>query len=45
MVHCKFLIIEEEGLKVLKVSVWATIQKYKGHGTIFCHPGSGRPIF
>ena len=38
----KFLIVEEEGLKVLNVSVWAMIQKYKRHGTISCLPGSVR---
>ena len=42
MVRYKFLIIEE-GLKVSKVSVWVTIQKYKRHGNISCLPGSCRP--
>ena len=36
-------ILKEEGLKVSKASIWATIQKYKRHGTIACLSGSGRP--
>ena len=44
MARYKFLIIvEEEGLKVSKASVRATIQKYKRHGTISCLPGSSLP--
>ena len=33
-----------EGYRIPKQTVWATIQKYKTHGTIFCLPGSGRPF-
>ena len=34
-------VLATEGLWVPKQTVWATIQKYKGHGTISCLPGSG----
>ena len=40
MVRYKFLIVEEEGLKVSKGSVWVTIVRYKGHGTNSCLLGS-----
>ena len=43
MIHYKFLIIGEKGLKVSKASAWAMIQKYERHGTISRLPGSVRP--
>ena len=36
-------VLKAEGLKASKKAVWATIKKYKIHGTIFHLPGSGRP--
>ena len=43
MIHYKFLIVGEKGLKVSKASVWATIQKYVRHVAISRLPGSVRP--
>ena len=37
-------VLAAEGFRVLKWTVWATIQKYKTHGTISHPPGSGRPF-
>ena len=34
MIHYKFLITGEKGLKVSKASVQATIKKYESHETI-----------
>ena len=42
MIRYKFSLVGEKGLKVSNASVWATIQKYKRHGTIFRLPGSVR---
>jgi transposase len=35
--------LEAEGLKLSKKAAWATIKKYKAHGTISRLLGSGRP--
>ena len=35
-------VLATEGFRVSKRMVWATIQKYKTHGTISHPPGSGR---
>ena len=45
MVCYKFLIVEEEGLQVSKVSVWVTRRKkeVQRHGTVSRFPGSGQP--
>ena len=37
-------VLTVEGFQVPKQTVWATIQKYKRHGTISRLPGSGRPF-
>ena len=37
-------VLAAEGLRVPKQTVWATVQKYKKHGTISRLPGSGRPF-
>ena len=35
-------VLAAEGYRVPKQTVWATIKKYKDHGTLCCLPGSGR---
>ena len=37
-------VLAAEGFRVSKKAVWATIKKYKEHGTISRLPGSGRPF-
>ena len=37
-------VLAAEGFPVSKKAVWATIKKYKEHGTISRLPGSGRPF-
>ena len=38
------IVLPAEGFRVPKRTVWATIQKYKTHGTISHLPGSGSPF-